>query len=160
LTNVLNHRAILETLDTELARTRRGGPHLSILMIDLDGFKQINDTYGHQVGDELLRETASFLRASIRDIDHAGRYGGDEFLLLLPNTGTDGARQFATRLLDLSESAVITVAGHPLPIHLSVGIATTSTDGTTRQELLAVADARMYESKAARRWISNVTLHE
>jgi diguanylate cyclase (GGDEF)-like protein len=124
-------------------------------MIDLDGFKQVNDRYGHQVGDELLRETAGFLRASIRDIDYAGRYGGDEFLLLLPNTDADGARQFSSRLLDLAETTTITVSGHPLPIHLSVGIATTPTDGMTRQELLAIADARMYESKAARRWISN-----
>jgi diguanylate cyclase (GGDEF)-like protein len=153
LTSVLNHRAILETLDAEIARTRRGGPPLSVLMIDLDGFKQINDTYGHQTGDQMLRETAAFLRASIRDIDHAGRYGGDEFLLILPNTDTDGARQIASRLLDLAEDATVTIDGRPFPIQLSAGIATTPEDGLTRQELLAVADTRMYESKSARRWI-------
>jgi diguanylate cyclase (GGDEF)-like protein len=126
---------------------------LSVLMIDLDGFKQINDTYGHQTGDQMLRETAAFLRASIRDIDHAGRYGGDEFLLILPNTDTDGARQIASRLLDLAEDATVTIDGRPFPIQLSAGIATTPEDGLTRQELLAVADTRMYESKSARRWI-------
>jgi|GEM_PF-6509983 len=159
LTNVLNHRAILETLDTELARVRRSGPPLSILMIDLDGFKQVNDQFGHQSGDEVLRQTAEFLRASVRDIDHVGRYGGDEFLLLLPNTDADGARQFASRLLDGAEDAVTSVNGQRLPIQLSAGIATTSTDGTTRQALLTVADARMYESKAARRWINTGDHH-
>jgi diguanylate cyclase (GGDEF)-like protein len=153
LTGVLNHRAILETLDAEMARARRGGPPLSVLMIDLDGFKQINDTCGHQTGDQMLRETAAFLRASIRDIDYAGRYGGDEFLLILPNTDTDGARQIASRLLDLAEDATVTIDGRPFPIQLSAGIATTPEDGLTRQELLAVADTRMYESKSARRWI-------
>jgi diguanylate cyclase (GGDEF)-like protein len=153
LTDVLNHRAILETLDGEIARTRRGGPPLSILMIDLDGFKQINDTYGHQTGDQMLRETAAFLRGAIRDIDHAGRYGGDEFLLVLPNTDTDDARQIASRLLDLAEGATITIDGQQFPIQLSAGIATAPEDGATRQEILAVADTRMYASKSARRWI-------
>lgn len=151
LTGVLNHRAILETLDAEIARLRRGGPPLTILMIDLDGFKQINDTHGHQTGDQMLRETAAFLRAGIREIDHAGRYGGDEFLLILPNTDTDGARQIASRLLDLAKDAAVTIDGKPFPIQLSAGIATAPHDGTTRQELLAVADTRMYESKFARR---------
>ena len=150
LTDVLNHRAILETLDNEISRTTRGGPPLSVLMIDLDGFKQINDTYGHQTGDQMLRETAAFLRAGIRDIDHAGRYGGDEFLLILPNTDTDGARQIASRLLDLAEDATVTIDGRCFPIQLSAGIATAPEDGLTRQELLTVADTRMYESKSAR----------
>jgi diguanylate cyclase (GGDEF)-like protein len=101
----------------------------------------------------MLRETAAFLRASIRDIDHAGRYGGDEFLLLLPNTDAGDARQTASRLLDLAEDAIVTIDGTRFPIQLSVGIATTLTDGVTRQDLLAIADTRMYESKAARRWI-------
>ncbi len=153
LTDVLNHRAILETLDAEVARARRGGPPFSVLMVDLDGFKQINDTHGHQAGDQMLRETAAFLRSSIRDIDYAGRYGGDEFLLILPNTDTDGARQIATRLLDLAEDATIVIDGQRFPIQISAGIATTPEDGFTRQEILAVADTRMYESKSARRWI-------
>jgi diguanylate cyclase (GGDEF)-like protein len=122
-------------------------------MIDLDGFKQINDTCGHQTGDQMLRETAAFLRASIRDIDYAGRYGGDEFLLILPNTDTDGARQIASRLLDLAEDATVTIDGRPFPVQLSAGIATAPEDGLTRQDILAVADTRMYESKSARRWI-------
>jgi diguanylate cyclase (GGDEF)-like protein len=153
LTGVLNHRAILETLDAEVARLRRGGPPLTILMIDLDGFKQINDTYGHQTGDQMLRETAAYLRAGIREIDHVGRYGGDEFLLILPNTDTEGARQITSRLLDLAEDTAVTIDGKRFAIQLSAGIATTPEDGTTRQQLLAVADTRMYASKSARRWI-------
>ncbi|HEX5167276.1 MAG TPA: sensor domain-containing diguanylate cyclase [Thermomicrobiales bacterium] len=153
LTGLLNHRAILEQLDAETARARREAPPLSILMIDLDGFKQVNDTYGHLTGDQLLRETAAFLRAGIRDIDQAGRYGGDEFLLLLPNTDNDDARQLASRLLDLAEDASLTIHGKHFPIQISIGIATTPDDGLTRQELIAVADTRMYEAKSARRWI-------
>ncbi|MEX2315305.1 MAG: sensor domain-containing diguanylate cyclase, partial [Thermomicrobiales bacterium] len=152
LTGVLNHRAILETLDAEIARTRRGGPPLSILMIDLDGFKQVNDTRGHQSGDQVLRETAAFLRSSVREIDQVGRYGGDEFLLILPQTDATGARQAASRLLDLADDSSVTIDGVDFPIQLSAGIATTADDGATRQELLAAADTRMYEAKAARRW--------
>jgi diguanylate cyclase (GGDEF)-like protein len=122
-------------------------------MIDLDGFKQINDTYGHQTGDQMLRETAAYLRAGIREIDHVGRYGGDEFLLILPNTDTEGARQITSRLLDLAEDTAVTIDGKRFAIQLSAGIATTPEDGTTRQQLLAVADTRMYASKSARRWI-------
>ena len=159
LTGVLNHRAILERLDAEIARTHRGGPPLSILMIDLDGFKQVNDTHGHQIGDRMLRETADFLRSGIREIDHIGRYGGDEFLLILPNTDTTGARNIASRLLDLAEDAIISIDDRRFPIQLSAGIASTPEDGTTRQEIIAVADARMYESKSARRWIFTGTSH-
>lgn len=173
LTGVRNHRAILETLDQEIARTRRTGNPLTIMMIDLDGFKQVNDTAGHQAGDDVLRRVAGFLRENLREVDRVGRYGGDEFLLVMPDLDPDGARQVVTRLLDRAdqESVVLwsTVAdmdrtsqpigplGRPalptVPMRLSIGMASLPEDGMLRPDLLVTADARMYEAKAARRWI-------
>ena len=173
LTGVRNHRAILESLDQEIARTRRTGSALTIMMIDLDGFKQVNDTAGHQAGDDVLRRVADFLRENLREVDRVGRYGGDEFLLVMPDLDPEGARQVVTRLLDRAdqESVVLwsSVAdrdrtqqsigplGRPalptVPMRLSIGMASLPEDGLLRQDLLVTADTRMYEAKAARRWI-------
>jgi diguanylate cyclase (GGDEF)-like protein len=154
LTGVLNHRAVLEALDRELARARRHDVPLAVMMVDLDGFKRVNDTWGHQIGDQALLHVAALLRSSVRESDHVGRYGGDEFLMVLPDTGADGARQIASRLLDRAEAVTLLVSGVHLPILLSAGIACYPEDGITRRELLECADTRMYQSKSARGWIA------
>jgi two-component system, cell cycle response regulator len=144
LTGVLNHRSILEALDTELSRTRRDGNPLSVLMIDLDGFKQINDQFGHLAGDDVLRSVAAILKSTVRDIDAVGRYGGDEFLLVLHSTSLPEAQEVAVRIWRRIEREV-----HPhfSPIRLSIGIASAPDHGTLRQDLIATADAAMYMAK-------------
>lgn len=97
LTGIHNRRSILELLDKEIARTRRHGPPLSVVILDLDHFKSINDTWGHPTGDHVLQVAAALLQQTIRQCDAVGRYGGEEFLILLPDTTLEGARVLADR---------------------------------------------------------------
>ncbi len=100
LTTLFNRAYLHDALEREVARARRYGSPLSVLMIDLDGFKRVNDVWGHGAGDEVLRAVAAELRAAVRDSDILARYGGDEFCVLLPNTDADSARQAADRIRD------------------------------------------------------------
>jgi diguanylate cyclase (GGDEF)-like protein len=98
LTDLFNHRHIHELLHEEFERTRRSGEPLAVAMLDLDRFKQVNDTYGHPTGDVILYETARILRETAREIDMVGRYGGEEFVVILPGTDEEAAEQFAERV--------------------------------------------------------------
>src|SRR5947209_10985361 len=98
ITNLPNHRAIMSHLDKELARCERPKMACAVLFVDLDHFKHVNDTWGHQAGDAILRETASRLLATIRTEDFVGRYGGEEFALVLANVSTEDACEIAERL--------------------------------------------------------------
>jgi diguanylate cyclase (GGDEF)-like protein len=151
LTGLLNHRAILETLDRELARARRSGASVGVLMIDLDGFKLVNDTWGHQQGDVVLQDVAELLRHTFREIDSVGRYGGDEFLVVLPNTSLLEMGKVVSRLRDHAEDPAFgTIPSHTHQVHLSIGAATSPIDGATRSALIACADERMYAAKGRR----------
>jgi diguanylate cyclase (GGDEF)-like protein len=149
LTGVLNRGAIEEALDAELTRARRSGLPLAILLIDLDGFKHVNDRHGHLVGDRVLQEVAAILSNGVREGDHVGRYGGDEFLALLPDADETGARAVARRLQTAAE--VVGIANDPeegrVPIRLSIGHAVYPNDGSTHEELIAIADEAMYAVK-------------
>jgi diguanylate cyclase (GGDEF)-like protein len=147
LTGLLNHRSILESLDAELSRSRRDGNPLAVLMIDLDGFKQVNDQHGHLAGDDVLRSVASILKTTVRDIDQVGRYGGDEFLLLLHSTALPEAQEVAVRIWRRIEREVHPKFAVNTPIRLSIGIASAPEHGATRQDLIATADAAMYMAK-------------
>jgi diguanylate cyclase (GGDEF)-like protein len=147
LTGLLNHRSILEVLDGELSRARRDGNPLAVLMIDLDGFKQVNDQHGHLAGDDVLRSVASILKTTIRDIDQVGRYGGDEFLLVLHHTTLPEAQEVAVRIWRRIEREVHPAFSVNSPIRLSIGIAAAPEHGTTRKDLIATADAAMYMAK-------------
>lgn len=98
LTNLFNHRHIHELLHEEFERTRRSGEPMAVVMLDLDRFKQVNDTFGHPTGDVILYETARILRETAREIDMVGRYGGEEFIVLLPGADEEAATQFAERV--------------------------------------------------------------
>lgn len=147
LTGVFNHRRIQERIDEELERARRYEHPLTIIMVDLDNFKLFNDVYGHLIGDRVLQTIAECLRANVRTTDYVGRYGGDEFMLVLPETDGNGALELANRLLNDVAARDITVNGTRLPLSISLGIASFPNNSTTKHELLAHADTALYESK-------------
>lgn len=140
LTGLLNHREFHETLERELERSRRGGQHFSVVLVDLDGFKNVNDESGHAAGDLLLREVAAALTGACRAADVAFRVGGDEFAIVLPDSSRDEAALVAERL-----RAAITVLDERLGA--SFGAASWPEDGEMRDALLATADVRLYEMK-------------
>ena len=148
LTGLINHRTIQERLDAELEVAAAQGQPLAVMMIDIDDFKLFNDTYGHLIGDQILRLTSQTLREVCRAGDVAARYGGDEFIMLLPQTDRAAATMVARRLLDALTDRGVTVAGHEtLPLALSIGVATFPEDAVLLHDLLSHADAALYETK-------------
>jgi len=148
LTGLYLRRYFMVKLQEEIHRAERYKKVLSVIMIDLDRFKNINDTYGHDAGDRALVSISHFLKKNIRDLDAISRYGGEEFVMLLPDADKDGAFGLAERLRE--ELAAIKLDNLP-PITVSLGIATFPTDGTTVEDLIQKADAAMYAAKRAGR---------
>lgn len=148
VTHLLNHRAFHERLERELARSELHREPTSVVMMDLDGLKLFNDTYGHQAGDEVLRQVARTLAETARSGDALGRYGGDEFVALLPATPRENASALAERLIQaIALHPFIAPDGSAVPIKLSFGIATYPDDASRGLELIAYADANLYASK-------------
>lgn len=153
LTRLANHRAIHERLNQEVARVQRAretNPEtaFSIATLDITDFKLFNDTYGHAVGDEVLRRVSECLRHTFRISDVVGRFGGDEFLVLLPDTPRSGADTLCERVLQLIAAQPFVAAdGSPITIHLNCGVAAFGDDGTQAEELLRAADERLYAAK-------------
>ena len=146
LTGVLNRRAFLDHADGEWVRHRRHDHSLSCAMIDVDGFKKINDTFGHAAGDAVLQHIGALLRATLRASDLPARLGGDEFIALMPETNLDGAAATAERLLARVAARPLTVLDQHLETTLSIGVA--NADGCqTLEELMAKADQAMYRAK-------------
>jgi diguanylate cyclase (GGDEF)-like protein len=147
LTGLANRRSCEETLASELARAERFPGPLALIVADLDDFKEVNDRYGHQAGDVVLREFAALLGESVRDIDLACRWGGEEFLLLLPGTDLEGAAHVAERVRRaLQERIVLSVDGEPIPVTASFGVAAYP-QSRNESELFAAADSALYEAK-------------
>lgn len=117
-----NRRAILELLSREAQRAAREGKPLGLIMVDLDHFKVLNDTHGHPVGDEALRETAQLVRSSLRAYDFLGRYGGEEFLIVLPNTDRETALRIAQRIKDLFATTPVETSVGKVRIAFSMGV--------------------------------------
>jgi diguanylate cyclase (GGDEF)-like protein len=139
-------------LTRELARAERLGSELSLMVMDLDNFKEINDNHGHHVGDRALCEVARVLRASIRPYDICVRYAGDEFIVVLSGCSADEADQKRSELQrDLDAVYFEARPGKRLPLGMSIGTAVFPQDGTSYEALLAVADSRMYQDKAGRK---------
>jgi diguanylate cyclase (GGDEF)-like protein len=146
LTRLWNRGAVMDLLDRELGRARRGTP-VSVGMIDADHFKSVNDTYGHPVGDEVLREIAARIRSAIRDCDDVGRYGGEEFLVLLSNCDERYAHVAGERIRSrIARTPFVTTAG-PLNVTVSIGIATYGPDPTPGDALVAACDRALYAAK-------------
>jgi diguanylate cyclase (GGDEF)-like protein len=148
LTGFFNHRYLHERLSEEVVRAIRTRQPLSVLMLDLDDFKLVNDTFGHVYGDRVLVYVAETLRAALRASDVAARYGGDEFALILPETDAPGAARVAERILEAFRAQPFTAEGRqPFPVGASIGVATHPRDGRTATELIAAADTGLYEAK-------------
>jgi diguanylate cyclase (GGDEF)-like protein len=150
LTGLPNRALIMDRIEQMLGRTRRQGVASAVLFVDLDSFKDVNDTYGHAAGDALLRAVADRLLGSIRETDTAGRIGGDEFIVLLEGASlTDGVPAVAQRLLDALELpfTLTELPGVTLNVRASVGIA--DVDGDSPDTVLRNADMALYEAKAA-----------
>ncbi|MCF4151712.1 diguanylate cyclase [Dethiosulfovibrio sp. F2B] len=146
LTDIWNRRYILKHLESENNRIKRYGEKASLAIIDLGEFKLVNDLYGHEAGDETLKKIASVLKESIRICDMVARYGGDEFLVYLPNTSPKQAEVVLSRA-----SQMVAIRDFPHPVALDYGIAGFPDDGETIEEIIKVADDRMYAAKARRK---------
>lgn len=149
LTGLFNRRAARERLDREMARTERNNTVLSLLMLDIDHFKRLNDSFGHELGDRVLVQLADLLRREQRAMDILSRHGGEEFVILLPETGMRGARIFAERILRRTGSATMGTAEHPAQITVSIGIATYPDERVSDADgLLRLADNNLLRAKA------------
>ncbi|HWR72778.1 MAG TPA: GGDEF domain-containing protein, partial [Nitrospirota bacterium] len=149
LTRLYTQRHFRTCIDKNFIDFQRYGEKYTLLMIDLDNFKRINDTHGHPVGDIVLRDVAQVILASIRDNDLAFRYGGEEFAVLLPGTGTRGGRHVAERIRRSIEEHVFDKGKHDLLLTVSIGCATLPDAALTVRDLILVADTRLYDAKKA-----------
>jgi diguanylate cyclase (GGDEF)-like protein len=148
LTGLFNHRGIHKRLAGESLRAQQSHTQLSVIMLDMDDFKALNDSYGHPVGDGVLRHLSDSIRGVLRHADLAGRVGGDELLLVLPNTDREGAMQLGERLRErLSSAPFVTDTGDSLTVHVSLGVATFPTDADSLSEVIQLADSNLYTSK-------------
>jgi diguanylate cyclase (GGDEF)-like protein len=147
LTGAANRRHFVEQAQIEIQRARRDDTPLSLLMIDLDHFKRINDTWGHAAGDEVLRNFARIALAPLRATDLFARLGGEEFAVLLPNTGLDGAVEVALRILDATRQQSIDYSNGQIRYNVSIGAAVLAVLETSYESLLKRADAALYRAK-------------
>jgi diguanylate cyclase (GGDEF)-like protein len=146
LTKIANRRTFEATLEREVARATRSAEHVSLVMVDIDHFKALNDTHGHQAGDEVLRNVAAALSCECRDFDTPARYGGEEFAVILPGCGPDEARDIAERL-----RRAVSAAPAVVPITASAGVATYPSHAGDADTLVRAADEALYQSKHAGR---------
>lgn len=147
LTGVSNRRAFYEAADLELARYARKPRPIALLLIDIDHFKQVNDTYGHLIGDEVIRNLAVVLRRSVRAIDVVARLGGEEFAVMLPSTETDMAAVVGERIRRNVAAERIAGGGKEISYTISVGVALVQPAMSGTSELIAAADAALYDAK-------------
>ena len=148
LTGWFNRRFMEETLEREIRRAARNRRPLAIIMLDVDNFKEFNDSYGHEAGDVALQDLCQVLKTHVRSEDVACRYGGDELVLILPDTSAELAGQRAEEMRTPSDSVEIQYHGQPAgTLTLSCGVATSPVNGITAQELLRAADAALFRAK-------------
>jgi len=158
LTAIANRRAYEERLETEISRWQRHGGHLSLMVFDLDHFKSINDSYGHIVGDKVLRGLTATFQRSIRRTDFLARYGGEEFVLILPETSLDETMVIADKLRAEVEQCVFKYQGEVVPVTVSIGVAELR-EGDTRESLFERADRALYLAKKSGRNLCRSEVH-
>jgi diguanylate cyclase (GGDEF)-like protein len=151
LTGVLNRRSLIERLEAACARAKARGLPIALLFIDLDHFKQINDTFGHQAGDACLRAIVEPIHAELRQSDVIGRYGGEEFVVILSSADAAAATPIAQRILERVADVRVCGFGNPISVTCSIGVAASDTLGIWGEPLLAQADAAVYVAKRSGR---------
>ncbi len=147
LTRLYNHRYFQERLRSECSRVRRGGGNISLLMVDIDHFKKVNDTYGHRIGDMVLQQVAGILKNRLRSEDTVARYGGEEFVVILSASGRKGALRMAERSRLAVKRALLLAEEHRIDTSISIGTATFPDDASESWELLERADRALYAAK-------------
>lgn len=147
LTSLYNRRHFIKLAEREVDRAIRYKHSLAFIMFDLDRFKQVNDSYGHPAGDQVLKTVASLVRQELRDIDLLGRYGGEEFVILLPETGRKGARALAERLRKRIAQTQINIAQEKISITISLGVSILSPDCNNLANLIEASDKALYSAK-------------
>jgi diguanylate cyclase (GGDEF)-like protein len=148
LTGLLDRRAIDEALQAQIQRSRRTGETFSVLMLDLDHFKAINDRFGHAAGDCALKHVAAVLREVLREVDSLGRVGGEEFLALMPGAGLDAAAPVAERVRERLATSPMLIAAEPVAMSASIGMAQWSPPDEDASRLVGRADSALYAAKA------------
>src|SRR5262249_4383195 len=151
LTRTYSRRHLFVLAGRELARCRRYARPLSAILLDIDHFKTVNDSYGHAVGDQVLREVAGRCATIVRNVDILGRYGGEEFVVILPETDLDAARSTAERLREVVAGRPFVTSRGDLRIGMSLGVAAWTEETQTLDGLLDRADSAMYQAKEAGR---------
>jgi diguanylate cyclase (GGDEF)-like protein len=148
LTRFWNRRSVLEILERELTRGEREGRPVGVVMFDLDHFKRVNDTYGHLAGDAVLREMAARISSTLRPYDSCGRYGGEEFLIVLPGCDLETARRHAERCLHVLSAAAIDIGGAEIALTASFGVTALPPGGRAVADLMIrIADEALYQAK-------------
>lgn len=156
LTQLYNRGYWEEALDIEFERCKRSAQTSTLVMFDIDHFKKVNDTYGHQAGDEVIRNTSKTLLNNLRKTDVAGRYGGEEFTVILTNTEAHTAMYFSERLRKKIESQIVEHDGVEIRYTISLGVAEVSSKMESHQQWIEAADTALYESKHAGRNCSTI----
>ena len=151
LTQIFNKRYFMESLEREIARSSRYRREMTLVMFDIDHFKQINDTYGHLAGDQVLKSLASTIKAKIRREDLFARYGGEEFAIVLPEIDGYNAQQFAEKIRRIVEITDFFFEGTKIPVTISMGVAVLDAETADAGALIKKSDERLYEAKKAGR---------
>ncbi len=148
LTGLINHKTFYEILEKELWRSRRYGGQISLIMIDIDDLKKINDAYGHRAGDKVIREVSRRIKECIRQIDTAARYGGDEFAVILPNTSLSDATVVGERMVEVVSRTPTTWQKEQIPLSISVGLGQYDADSNP-EDITSRSDQALYTAKQA-----------
>ena len=151
LTGLENRRSLVEFGEVQLRLAQRYHSFFSIMLLDLDHFKKINDTYGHLIGDEILKNIAKILKESIRNVDHLGRFGGEEFVIILPNTSLENAVIVAERIRGVIANFKHNIEDHIIQITVSIGIASYSRQDNDINQIIERADQALYKAKSSGR---------
>jgi diguanylate cyclase (GGDEF)-like protein/putative nucleotidyltransferase with HDIG domain len=158
MTNLPNARSLQLQFEKEVARASRNGSIFQLLMLDLDGFKSVNDSFGHKVGDKMLKELAKIMQGELRDYDFLSRYAGDEFVAIIPETSKTAVQELSQRIENaIGEFKLDAGEGKFAKVGVSLGSSCYPTDGTTIDQIIIAADKRMYEVKAKRKLKENLT---